>query len=134
MSTDIVQILYSDRVMITVTQNQKLGAVVGIPHHMRVQLAWFDHALLVLVCLFRQMMCQHDATATASTGSSDTGFSMQVLLGRRDDEIATVFARNISKFVASRTNRPLLLTLSLKNKTPETLRGVLEVIGEGSVV
>jgi proteasome assembly chaperone 3 len=52
-----------------------------------------------------------------SEDSSESGrklFSVQVLLGKRDDPLISVYARQIIEKIAASSDKPLLLAISLR--------------------
>lgn len=74
------------------------------------------------------MDCRHDSTA-----QGDTGFSMKTLLGDREDPVAAVYARQLTKLVAGATKRPLLLSLALSDRSPEAMRGIIDAVAADPV-
>ena len=51
---------------------------------------------------------------------------MNVLLGRRDDPLLVIYARQMIEAIGKSSSRPLLLSISLKERDPETFEKIME--------
>jgi proteasome assembly chaperone 3 len=94
--TDFHVSVYSDRVLVVITQNGKPGTLLH-------------------------------AQRERSAGGMGTGpgcFSIKVLLGKRD-EYLQVYARHVAEMVAARCDKPVLLTLCVKDDSPEVFKSVM---------
>jgi Proteasome assembly chaperone 3 len=90
--TSICVMHYADKVVVLVTQTGKLGS-------------WF------------QASFDSGATQLASGASDESRFTVQTLLGRRDDETLAVFARQlIERIAVAYPGKSLLLSLTLKRR------------------
>lgn len=58
---------------------------------------------------------------------------MKTLLGDREDPVAAVYARQLTKLVAAATKRPLLLSLALSDRSPEAMRGIIDAVAADPV-
>jgi len=65
-------------------------------------------------------------------GASDKIYEVQSLLGKRDDVLLNVYARQIIERISATSDKPLLLALSLKpeGRDAETFRDVLNKLFE----
>jgi len=96
---------FENRVMVVVTQMGKLGTI---------------------------LQAKQDAVQHGTNDS--TAYSVQTLLGRRDEPLLETAARRLSELmVSSGCRRPLVLSLGLKRHDPGTLRTILEVIMKNKV-
>ena len=82
--TDIVCTSYSDYHFVTITQLKKFGTVIH---------AWADRHL---------------------DGSSGVTYEMNVLLGKREDTLLTVYARQIMQRIGMSSTKPLILAIALR--------------------
>jgi hypothetical protein len=53
---------------------------------------------------------------------------VKVLLGRRDEEVAPVYARTIAQKISDTCDRPVVLALGLKDHTPAAFRTIVAAI------
>ncbi|KAJ7296187.1 hypothetical protein O6H91_Y138800 [Diphasiastrum complanatum] len=61
--------------------------------------------------------------------SGTSTFNVNVLMGKRDEPILVACARQIIEHMSnSGSSRSLVLSLGLKNHSPVTLRGIIDVI------
>lgn len=74
------------------------------------------------------MPVQIDAKASMPVDGRPATFSLRTLLGKRDDDVAALYARQLIERISKTTARSLLLGIALKDRTPATLRAVLELI------
>ncbi|XP_033118312.1 proteasome assembly chaperone 3-like [Anneissia japonica] len=101
--TDIVCTSFTDKLMLIITQYQKLGTVMYV----------FNEAEI--------------------SGMQQPLFNTKVLIGK-DEPVTHVYARNIAlKLHQLGNTKPLLLTLALKDDTPEMLKAILESITQCKV-
>lgn len=94
--TDFHVSVYSDRVLVIITQNGKPGTL---------------------------LLAQRERGA-GGTASGPGSFSTKVLMGKRDDYMQ-VYARRVAEMVAARCDKPLLLTLCVKDDSPEVFKAVM---------
>mmetsp|Transcript_57483 Transcript_57483/g.132008 ORF Transcript_57483/g.132008 Transcript_57483/m.132008 type:complete len:130 (-) Transcript_57483:401-790(-) len=59
-----------------------------------------------------------------------SSFSTRVLLGRRDDETLEVYARTLIELISQRSSLPLLLSISMKEHSPEMFKGILRELDQ----
>jgi len=64
------------------------------------------------------------------TLSDERSYSVRVVLGQRDDEIAIAYARAIIELISAGTDLPLVLGLAIKDRSVKSLRCILEVISK----
>lgn len=83
-TTDIVCTTYADYHFVTITQLQKFGTVIH---------AWAD---------------KH------SDGPAGVTYEMNVLLGKREDTLLMVYARQIMQRICMTSTKPLLLAIALR--------------------
>ena len=88
-TTDIVCVTYADYHFVTITQLQKFGTVIH---------AWAD---------------KH------SDGPAGVTYEMNVLLGKREDTLLMVYARQIMQRICMTSTKPLILAIALR----ETMEG-----------
>ena len=57
-------------------------------------------------------------------------YESHVLIGKRDDDLLNVFAKQIMQRIASQSNKPLLLSIALdeQGRDPETFNAVLDAL------
>ena len=69
-------------------------------------------------------------SASAEHSGQGTIFHVRNLLGRRDDPLLNMYARNIAEEVAKTTTRPLLLAVSLseEGRAPQVFQEVLSAV------
>ncbi|CAN0290123.1 unnamed protein product [Ectocarpus sp. 6 AP-2014] len=89
--TEVVVIPYADRTFVIVTQMKKLGNL---------------------------LMATSDAAGGMMAGSGGRRYSVQVLLGRRDDPLLCLYARQMLEQMKS--DKPLLLAVCLKEEGRDT--------------
>lgn len=97
--TDIVSISYADYNFVSITQLQKFGTIIR---------AWADrHA----------------------DGFAGITYEMNVLLGKREDTLLMVYARQIIQRIALSSDKPLILAIALQEgeagRNTETFNAVL---------
>jgi proteasome assembly chaperone 3 len=65
-------------------------------------------------------------------GLGDTSYEMSTLLGKRDDPLLDVYARQIIEKVSARSNKPLLLGVALKpeGRDAKTFQDILNKLFE----
>ena len=68
--------------------------------------------------------------ATAESSGQDNIFRVRNVLGRRDDPLLNIYARNIAEEVARTSARPLLLAVSLseEGRSPQVFQELLSEI------
>jgi len=99
-STDFVLNLFADCIFIIVTQLGKMGTLMRISKDQ----------------------------ATSSSEEGETTFSVETLLGKRDDPALVVCGRQIAEDIVLRSTKPLLLSIALKENSQATIREVVEAI------
>lgn len=95
--TDVTIINYSDRVFLVISQNSRFGTLIS---------AKADDSL-------------------TQPGAAPS-FDVNVLLGRRDDPLLLIYARQLVEAISKSSSRPLLLSISLRERDPGTLEKVME--------
>jgi hypothetical protein len=103
------------------------------PHHV---FAIFAHAALG-PCLttrsdaLRQILAEPDNPITPASGA----YSTRVLLGRRDDDHLEVYARTLIELICrgGSSAGPLLLSISVREHSPEMFRGILKQIEDNKL-
>uniref|UniRef100_A0A7S2V894 Proteasome assembly chaperone 3 n=1 Tax=Fibrocapsa japonica TaxID=94617 RepID=A0A7S2V894_9STRA len=95
--TEILVMYFADKIFIIVTQLKKIGTLVHVQPG-------------------------NEATSVgASMGDRPLGiYDTSVLLGRRDDPLLLIYARQIMEKICSTLNKPLLLGIALKNEGRDT--------------
>jgi len=83
-TTDILCTTYSDYHFVTITQLKKFGTIIH---------AWADRHL---------------------DGSSGVTYEMNVLLGKREDTLLMVYARQIMQRIGTSSAKPLILAIALR--------------------
>eukprot|EP01112_Ceratiomyxa_fruticulosa_P007464 TRINITY_DN1940_c0_g1_i3.p1 TRINITY_DN1940_c0_g1~~TRINITY_DN1940_c0_g1_i3.p1 ORF type:complete len:150 (-),score=25.44 TRINITY_DN1940_c0_g1_i3:148-597(-) len=106
--TEIVLNVYSDQIFVIITQNQKLGTLI----------------------------CANKVDGDL-TPSGTPNYSMYTVLGKRDDTISEIYARQLVQFVGNtdKGSRPLLLAISLlpqkdENEWKSTFNAVMNLIAD----
>lgn len=99
-STDFVLCLFANCVFIIVTQLGKIGTMIRISKD----------------------------EATSSSEEGETTFTVDTLLGKRDDPALVVCGRQIVEDISQYSARPLLLCVALKDNSRATIREVVEAI------
>ena len=68
--------------------------------------------------------------ADAKVGhDGELSFSLDVLLGKRDEPLLLIYARQVLERMRAAGNaKPLLLAISLKDDSPECFRAVMEMV------
>jgi proteasome assembly chaperone 3 len=78
------------------------------------------------------MLYSHDRQISAKSDDSVTrpgaapSFDVNVLLGRRDDPLLLIYARQLVEAISKSSSRPLLLSISLRERDPATFEKVME--------
>jgi hypothetical protein len=87
----------------------------------------FRDRFLVLITQFQKIgslaTIEHDMSGDGNHVFSSTG-----LLGRRDDPMTDLCGRHLGATIAETSDKPVLLSLSLRNSDTVTLRAVLKVL------
>ncbi|KAJ7517169.1 hypothetical protein O6H91_21G012900 [Diphasiastrum complanatum] len=88
----------------------------------------YDDAVLVIVTQLGKLgTILHARKEQVHSGTST--FNVNVLMGKRDEPILVACARQIIEHMSnSGSSRSLVLSLGLKNHSPVTLRGIIDVI------
>lgn len=97
--TDFHVSVYTDRVLVIITQNGKPGTL---------------------------LLAQRERGA-GGMGTGKGSFTTKVLMGKRDD-FMHVYARRVAEMVAARSDKPLLLTLCVKDDSPEVFKAVMATL------
>jgi hypothetical protein len=97
--TDFHVSVYADRVLVIITQNGKPGTL---------------------------LLAQRERGA-GGMGTGKGSFTTKVLMGKRDD-FMHVYARRVAEMVAARSEKPLLLTLCVKDDSPEVFKAVMATL------
>jgi len=97
--TDFHVSVYSDRVLVVITQNGKPGTL---------------------------LLAQRERGAGGMGGGAG-GFATKVLMGKRDDYMQ-VYVRRVAEMVSSRCDKPVLLTLCVKDDSPEVFKAVMAAL------
>jgi hypothetical protein len=97
--TDFHVSVYSDRVLVVITENGKPGTV---------------------------LLAQRERGAGGVAGGPGS-FSTKVLMGKRDDYMQ-VYARRIAEMVAAKCDKSLLLTLCVKDDSPAVFKAVMATL------
>lgn len=56
-----------------------------------------------------------------------------MVLGAREDPVASIYARQLTALLAKETKRDLLLSLALKDRSPEAMREIVAAVEEHRV-
>ena len=56
-----------------------------------------------------------------------------MVLGQREDPVASIYARQLTALVAKETKRDLLLSLALTDRSPEAMREIVAAVEESRV-
>ena len=67
------------------------------------------------------------------TISGEPNYTINTLIGKRDDPILTIYARQIIELVGNTSSKPILLAVALVDESKETLRTILEILGNNKV-
>lgn len=97
--TDFHVSVYSDRVLVIITQNGKPGTL---------------------------LLAQRERGASGMA-SGPGSFSTKVLMGKRDD-FMQVYARRVAEMVSAKCDKPVLLTLCVKDDSPEVFKAVMATL------
>ncbi len=98
-STDFHVSVYSDRVLVIITQNGKPGTL---------------------------LLAQREQGA-GGMGGGQGAFTTKVLMGKRD-EYMQVYARRVAEMVAAKGDRSVLLTLCVKDDSPEVFKACMATL------
>ncbi|KAL2636214.1 hypothetical protein R1flu_007693 [Riccia fluitans] len=91
-------------------------------------LSGYDDSILVLVTQIGKMGTLLHAKKEEIYGGTPT-FSVNVLMGKRDEPLLQACARQVIEDISnSGGSRPLVLSLGLKDHSPETLKRVVQLI------
>ncbi|TFJ80293.1 hypothetical protein NSK_008436 [Nannochloropsis salina CCMP1776] len=93
--TDVAIFNFSDRIFLVISQNARFGTVISAK--------------------------ADDSVARPGAAPS---FDVSVLLGRRDDPLLLIYARQLVETVSRSSSRPLLLSISLRERDPSTFEQV----------
>eukprot|EP01113_Clastostelium_recurvatum_P049505 TRINITY_DN9180_c0_g1_i2.p1 TRINITY_DN9180_c0_g1~~TRINITY_DN9180_c0_g1_i2.p1 ORF type:complete len:146 (+),score=20.32 TRINITY_DN9180_c0_g1_i2:2-439(+) len=108
--TEIVMNLYAEQIFIVISQTQKLGSLISASR-----------------------------VGGQMTQSGVSNYSINTLLGKRDDPVLDIFARQLVQYVSNtdRMARSLLLAISLPSMTAENMRptfhAVMNLISENKI-
>ena len=97
--TDFHVSVYGDRVLVIITQNGKPGTL---------------------------LLAQRERGA-GGVGGGPGSFTTKVLMGKRDDYMQ-VYARRVGEMVAARCEKPVLLTLCIKDDSPEVFKETIATL------
>ncbi|KAL2641882.1 hypothetical protein R1flu_009469 [Riccia fluitans] len=91
-------------------------------------LSGYDDSILVLVTQIGKMGTLLHAKKEEIYGGTPT-FSVNILMGKRDEPLLQACARQVIEDISnSGGSRPLILSLGLKDHSPETLKSVVQLI------
>eukprot|EP01111_Echinosteliopsis_oligospora_P003667 TRINITY_DN15760_c0_g1_i1.p1 TRINITY_DN15760_c0_g1~~TRINITY_DN15760_c0_g1_i1.p1 ORF type:complete len:150 (+),score=16.58 TRINITY_DN15760_c0_g1_i1:18-467(+) len=102
--TEFIITPFSDHLFIAITQTEKLGT-----------------------------LFQAYKTSGEMTASGEPNYSVTTLLGKRDDDILNIYARQIIELVGEKTSKPLILALALQDSSKPTFRAIMEILSSNSV-
>eukprot|EP01137_Pigoraptor_chileana_P013317 Opistho-2@66682 len=103
--TDFVISSFSNRIFVAITQYEKLGTLIHASKDVKVDL------------------------------ETPPSYTVRTLLGKRDEPLLLVYARQLIEIISSATDKPLLLSIALKPETvtPAQMQAVLGLLKQNKV-
>jgi proteasome assembly chaperone 3 len=112
--TELVEMLFSNMVFIIITQIGKIGTLIQVS--------------------------KDEVSGNAANYDDESGdpsplisFTTHILLGKRDEPLLGLCARQIAEDIVTTTTKSLLLGISLKNTSAETIREIVAWVKENRI-
>lgn len=67
------------------------------------------------------------------TISGDPNYSITTLIGKRDNAILNIYARQIIELVGTSSSKPVLLAVALVDESKSALKTILEILEKNKV-
>lgn len=67
------------------------------------------------------------------TISGEPNYTINTLIGKRDDPVLTIYARQVIELIGNTSSKPILLAVALVDDSKETLKAILEILAKNKV-